>query len=97
MNVSKEPSPEGTLPFPLSGAHITHFSLTPFTGSGAKFTASLRTQFAHTEGRGILFAAGSFFWVVHFPGMALIAFSDISRDVDYFAFVSHLYGKGPQV
>lgn len=29
--------------------------------------------------------------------MAIIAFTDISGDVDYFAFVSHLYGKGLQV
>lgn len=45
----------------------------------------------------VLFAAGGFFWVVHFPGLALIAFSDISGDMDYFAFVSHLSAKGLQL
>lgn len=43
------------------------------------------------------FAAGGFFWVAHFPGLALIAFSDISGDLDYFAFVSHLSAQGLQV
>lgn len=96
---SKELSPRGPLRFALS-LGLTHF-LTPFTGSRAKFpgssAAALWTQFAHTECCRILFAAGRFFWTVHFPGMAVIAFSDLSRDVDYFAFVSHLYGKGLQV
>lgn len=59
--------------------------------------AALGTQFAHSECSGILFIAGSFFWIAHFSGMAIIAFTDISGDVDYFAFVSHLYGKGLQV
>ena len=59
--------------------------------------AALGTQFTHSECSGILFLAGSFFWIAHFSGMAIIAFTDISGDVDYFAFVSHLYGKGLQV
>ena len=59
--------------------------------------AALGTQFAHSECSGILFIAGSFFWIAHFSSMAIIAFTDISGDVDYFAFVSHLYGKGLQV
>lgn len=59
--------------------------------------AALGTQFAHSECSGILFIAGSFFWIAHFSSTAIIAFTDISGDVDYFAFVSHLYGKGLQV
>lgn len=54
-------------------------------------------QFVYTECHGILVAASSFFWVVHFPGMALITFSAVSRDMDYFAFVSHLSGRAPDL
>lgn len=90
----------GSPPLTLS-LEFTSFCLTLFMGGGDKFTASWTaapwTQFVHAECHGVLFTAGSFFWVVHFPCMAEIAFSDISGDVDYFAFVSHLYGKGLQV
>lgn len=83
---------------PLSG--VQSLLLDTIYRSSTKFTPHEQplcgTQFTHPECCGILFTAGSLFWVTHFPCMALIAFSDLSWDVDYFAFVSHLSGKGLQ-
>jgi hypothetical protein len=50
---------------------------------------------SHAKCCEILLTAGSFFWVVHFPCIALIAFLGLFWDMDYFSFGSHLYGKGP--
>lgn len=98
-NASKQPLPRvplATLALQITASPWHHLQAAVLRLQACE-QAALGTQFAHSECSGILFIAGSFFWIAHFSSTAIIAFTDISGDVDYFAFVSHLYGKGLQV